>query len=47
MIAGLGPYQRADQDRDRVVFDSEAGINVPANKRKSRFLFQNCHCGRT
>ena len=26
---------------DRVVFDSEEGINVPANKRKVGFLFQN------
>ena len=26
---------------DKVVFDSEAGINIPANKRKVGFLFQN------
>ncbi len=26
---------------DRVVYDSEKGINVPANKRKVGFLFQN------
>ncbi|MBR1937702.1 MAG: ATP-binding cassette domain-containing protein [Spirochaetales bacterium] len=26
---------------DRVVFDSEKGINIPANKRKVGFLFQN------
>ena len=26
---------------DKVVFDSSLGINVPANKRKVGFLFQN------
>ncbi|MBQ6948339.1 MAG: DUF2156 domain-containing protein, partial [Firmicutes bacterium] len=26
---------------DRVVFDSDEGINIPANKRKVGFLFQN------
>ncbi|MBO5070051.1 MAG: ABC transporter ATP-binding protein [Roseburia sp.] len=42
MIAGLEtPTSGRIQIGDRVVFDSEAGINVPANKRKVGFLFQN------
>lgn len=42
MIAGLEtPTSGQIKIGDRVVFDSEAGINVPANKRKVGFLFQN------
>lgn len=42
MIAGLEtPTEGRITLGDRVVFDSEAGINVPANKRKVGFLFQN------
>lgn len=42
MIAGLEtPTQGKITIGDRVVFDSEAGINVPPNQRKVGFLFQN------
>lgn len=42
MIAGLEtPTTGQIKIGDRVVFDSEAGINIPANKRKVGFLFQN------
>ena len=42
MIAGLEtPTEGKITIGDRVVFDSAAGINVPANKRKVGFLFQN------
>ena len=42
MIAGLEtPTSGRISIGDRVVFDSEAGINVPANKRNVGFLFQN------
>ncbi len=42
MIAGLEtPTSGQIRIGDRVVFDSNAGINVPANKRKVGFLFQN------
>lgn len=42
MIAGLEtPTSGRISIGDRVVFDSDAGINVPANKRKVGFLFQN------
>ncbi len=42
MIAGLEtPTSGQIKIGDRVVFDSDAGINVPANKRKVGFLFQN------
>ncbi|MDM8534861.1 ABC transporter ATP-binding protein, partial [Clostridiaceae bacterium HSG29] len=42
MIAGLEtPTSGKIVIGDRVVFDSEAGINIPANKRKVGFLFQN------
>ena len=42
MIAGLEtPTEGRIQIGERVVFDSEAGINVPANKRRVGFLFQN------
>lgn len=42
MIAGLEtPTSGQIKIGDRVVFDSEKGINVPANKRKVGFLFQN------
>lgn len=42
MIAGLEiPTSGRITIGDRVVFDSELGINVPANKRKVGFLFQN------
>ena len=42
MIAGLEtPTSGQITIGDKVVFDSEAGINVPANKRKVGFLFQN------
>lgn len=42
MIAGLEtPTEGKIQIGERVVFDSAAGINVPANKRKVGFLFQN------
>lgn len=42
MIAGLEtPTSGQIKIGDKVVFDSEAGINVPANKRKVGFLFQN------
>lgn len=42
MIAGLEtPTSGRILFDDEVVFDSAAGINVPANKRKVGFLFQN------
>lgn len=42
MIAGLEtPTSGQIKIGDKVVFDSEAGINIPANKRKVGFLFQN------
>ncbi len=42
MIAGLEtPTSGRITIGDRVVFDSEEGINIPANKRKVGFLFQN------
>ena len=42
MIAGLEePTSGKITIGDRVVFDSENGINIPANKRKVGFLFQN------
>ena len=42
MIAGLEtPTSGRITIGDTVVFDSEAGINMPANKRKVGFLFQN------
>ncbi len=42
MIAGLEtPTSGRIQIGDKVVFDSEQGINIPANKRKVGFLFQN------
>lgn len=42
MIAGLEtPTEGKITIGDKVVFDSESGINVPANKRKVGFLFQN------
>ncbi|MBR2577585.1 MAG: ABC transporter ATP-binding protein, partial [Erysipelotrichaceae bacterium] len=42
MIAGLEtPTSGKITIGDKVVFDSEEGINVPANKRKVGFLFQN------
>ncbi len=42
MIAGLEtPTEGRITIGDKVVFDSNAGINVPANKRKVGFLFQN------
>ncbi len=42
MIAGLEtPTSGKITIGDKVVFDSEMGINVPANKRKVGFLFQN------
>ena len=42
MIAGLEtPTSGRITIGDRVVFDSDAGINVPASKRKVGFLFQN------
>ena len=42
MIAGLEtPTSGRITIGDQVVFDSELGINVPANKRKAGFLFQN------
>ena len=42
MIAGLEtPTTGKITIGDRVVFDSEEGINIPANKRKVGFLFQN------
>ena len=42
MIAGLEtPTSGQIIIGDKVVFDSEAGINIPANKRKVGFLFQN------
>ena len=42
MIAGLEtPTEGRITIGDKVVFDSDAGINVPANKRKVGFLFQN------
>lgn len=42
MIAGLEtPTEGQIKIGDRVVFDSDAGINIPANKRKVGFLFQN------
>ena len=42
MIAGLEtPTEGRITIGDNVVFDSEKGINVPPNKRKVGFLFQN------
>ena len=42
MIAGLEtPTSGRITIGDQVVFDSDLGINVPANKRKVGFLFQN------
>lgn len=42
MIAGLEtPTEGKITIGERTVFDSEKGINVPANKRKVGFLFQN------
>ena len=42
MIAGLEtPTSGKISIGDAVVFDSESGVNVPANKRKVGFLFQN------
>ena len=42
MIAGLEtPTSGRITIGDTVVFDSEAGINIPPNKRKVGFLFQN------
>ena len=42
MIAGLEtPTSGRISIGDQVVFDSDLGINVPANKRKVGFLFQN------
>ena len=42
MIAGLEtPTSGKITIGDKVVFDSEKGINIPANKRKVGFLFQN------
>ncbi len=42
MIAGLEtPTSGRITIGDTVVFDSEKGINIPANKRKVGFLFQN------
>lgn len=42
MIAGLEtPTSGRITIGDHVVFDSDLGINVPANKRKVGFLFQN------
>ena len=42
MIAGLEtPTSGRITLGDKVVFDSDLGINVPANKRKVGFLFQN------
>ena len=42
MIAGLEtPTSGKISIGDTVVFDSNTGINVPANKRKVGFLFQN------
>ena len=42
MIAGLEtPTSGRITIGDQVVFDSELGINVPPNKRKVGFLFQN------
>ena len=41
-IAGLEtPTSGQIRIGDKVVFDSEAGINIPANKRDVGFLFQN------
>ena len=42
MIAGLEtPTSGRITIGDKVVFDSRLGINIPANKRKVGFLFQN------
>ncbi|MBR2600130.1 MAG: ATP-binding cassette domain-containing protein [Erysipelotrichaceae bacterium] len=42
MIAGLEtPTSGKITIGDRVVYDSSEGINIPANKRKVGFLFQN------
>ena len=42
MIAGLEtPTSGRITIGDRVVYDSQLGINIPANKRKVGFLFQN------
>jgi len=42
MIAGLEtPTSGQIKIGERVVFDSDAGINIPPNKRKVGFLFQN------
>ena len=42
MIAGLEtPTSGRIEIGDTIVYDSELGINIPANKRKVGFLFQN------
>lgn len=42
MIAGLEtPTEGQIKIGEQVVFDSDAGINIPPNKRKVGFLFQN------
>lgn len=42
MIAGLEtPTEGQIKIGDKVVFDSKAGINIPPNKRRVGFLFQN------
>ena len=42
MIAGLEtPTSGKITIGDKVVYDSEAGVNIPPNKRKVGFLFQN------
>ena len=42
MIAGLEtPTSGRIEIGDTVVFDSDLGINIPPNKRKVGFLFQN------
>ena len=42
MIAGLEtPTSGRITIGDKVVYDSEHGINIPANKRRVGFLFQN------
>lgn len=42
MIAGLEtPTSGQIKIGDKIVFDSEKGINIPPNKRKVGFLFQN------
>ena len=42
MIAGLEtPTSRQIKIGDQIVYDSDQGINIPPNKRKVGFLFQN------